>query len=428
MPLKLLTIPFLLVLFFGSGCSSDEVVSADFLEYRKDDDGLLRLYRIGKNEPLGKWRMARVTQFHANGQKNFEIGIVDGLRHGSFFFWQPNGIKELTGSYENGKREGTFRAFGKAGELIYEKNFRQDELDGNFTLYYPFSKQETFRYFKKLKEKGLEPKKLPVRSHLRLEASFSNGIPAGSYRVYYHPRGQSDFEVADLLEEEGRFDDSGRLIGHQVKYYPKTEGLVVYLPDDQPLTTIHEPTTAGLSKAIDECHEAISEIPAYRNPKHLPAKVFCVDGRGSRISPVWSSEITELAIRNADGYILPERFPPNFESYQNQATPKARDLSLDLELSRDSGLGKYAPDGASVEIVALNEKGEVHDVIWQSMPQSGILSLEERILQKRKRIHRSWTDGEVLSSEWTVPSGLNLIIHQNSSIPDDSFLPHSSLK
>ena len=163
MPLKLLTIPFLLVLFFGSGCSSDEVVSADFLEYRKDDDGLLRLYRIGKNEPLGKWRMARVTQFHANGQKKFEIGIVDGLRHGSFFFWQPNGIKELTGSYENGKREGTFRAFGKAGELIYEKNFRQNELDGNFTLYYPFSKQETFRYFKKLKEKGLEPKELPVR-------------------------------------------------------------------------------------------------------------------------------------------------------------------------------------------------------------------------------------------------------------------------
>ena len=37
-------------------------------------------------------------------------------------------------------------AFGKIGELIYEKNFLNGELDGNFSLFYAASESDVYRY------------------------------------------------------------------------------------------------------------------------------------------------------------------------------------------------------------------------------------------------------------------------------------------
>lgn len=113
------------------GCSKEERVTTEKLEYRKDDDGILRLYRAGEDVPVGRWKFARVTEDYPNGQKKFEIGFVDGLRHGSFFFWQPNGLMKLTGSFDKGKREGSFISYGKAGEVLYKKNYFEDELEGD---------------------------------------------------------------------------------------------------------------------------------------------------------------------------------------------------------------------------------------------------------------------------------------------------------
>ena len=155
-----------------------------------------------------------------------------------------------------------------------------------------------------------------MTSNIRLEATFSKGIPVGPYRTYYHPRGQTGLSKEDLLEEEGRFDEKGRLIGNQVCYYPEP-GLIVYLPDDKPLETVHEPNAYGLSKAIDECYLAISEIPAYRNPQTCRLKCTAlITGRKNRTR--LSSEITELAVRDNRGNILPDRYDPNFESYRDR--------------------------------------------------------------------------------------------------------------
>ena len=412
--------------FFFVGCSNEERVSTERLEYRKDEKGIVRLYLAGDDEPVGKWKFARVIENHSNGEKKFEIGVVDGLRHGSFFFWQSNGLKKLTGSFERGKREGTFRAYGKAGELLYEKNYFEDELEGNLSFYYPMSNAEVFRYFDKLREDGLKPGEIPVQNNIRLEATFAKGIPTGPYRTYFHPRGHSLLTKADLLEEEGRFDEQGRLIGNQVCYYPRTEGLVVYLPDNKPLETIHEPNPIGLSKAIDECYLAMEEIPAYRNPKNLPAKVFCVDIRGGKISPVWSSEIVELAVRNMDGNILPGRYPANFEAYRDQAVKKAKEVVLTQDLSDDPNLPILTSRGAAVQVIALNKNGKIRDILWSSLNRKNNLDLEQRILKKRKRIHRSWDAGDATASEWTISSGLNLIIRDDPNDPQND--PYLQLK
>ena len=412
--LVFLLIPLGFSFFFS--CSKEETVTTDKLEYREDNNGIVRLYRAGEDEPVGRWKFARVTDYYPNGQKKFEIGFVDGLRHGAIFFWQPNGLKKLTGSFERGKREGTFTSYGKAGEIVYEKNYFQDELEGNITLYYSLSNAEAFRYFEKIREEGAKPGEIPVTSHIRMQTTFSKGIPVGPYRTYFHPRGQSGLSREDLLEEEGSFDEKGRLWGNQICFYPRTEGLMVYLPNNQTLETVHEPTPHGLSKAIDECYLAISEIPAYRNPKNLPAKVFCVDQRGGKIAPVWSSEIKELAIRDFDGNILPERFDPNFESYRDQASKQARELSLTYDISPEAQDQPALKRSAPIEIIALNDKGEVVDILWSTFSRKDVLDLESRILQKRKRIHRFWEEGDATASEWSIPTGLNLVIRQD---PDD---------
>ena len=163
-------------LLFLPGCSKEEVVTTEKLEYRKDKNGVVRLYSAGNDDPVGRWKFARVTENYPSGQKKFEIGIVDGLRHGSFFFWQPNGLKKLTGSFEKGKREGTFTSYGRAGEILYQKNYFEDELEGNLSLYYSLTNAEVFRYFEKTREEGLDVGDIPVTSNIRLEATFSKGI------------------------------------------------------------------------------------------------------------------------------------------------------------------------------------------------------------------------------------------------------------
>ena len=241
-------------LLFLPGCSKEEIVTTEKLEYRKDKNGVVRLYSAGNDDPVGRWKFARVTENYPSGQKKFEIGIVDGLRHGSFFFWQPNGLKKLTGSFEKGKREGTFTSYGRAGEILYQKNYFEDELEGNLSLYYSLTNAEVFRYFEKTREEGLDVGDIPVTSNIRLEATFSKGIPVGPYRTYYHPRGQTGLSREDLLEEEGRFDEKGRLIGNQVCYYPRTGGsLFIYLMTNlwkQSMSQTHTDCLKQLTNAI----------------------------------------------------------------------------------------------------------------------------------------------------------------------------------
>ncbi len=154
-----------------------------------------------------------------------------------------------------------------------------------------------------------------------------------------------------------------------------------------------------------------------------------MDRRSNRITPVWSSDIHELAIRNFDGNILNERYQPSFESYQKEALVKAKELSLSKEISLSSKPLPTKNSGA-VEIIALNKNGEIHDILWSEMTGTGVINLEDRISSKRKRIHRSWQSGKALSSEWSISNGLNLIIQnqkgENELNPPSLFLPNSS--
>ena len=403
-------LPVGLIIVFSS--CSERTLNPDDVEYRRDENGSEILYQLGADEPYGSKRQAFVSDDHPNGKKHFKISFRDGRKDGSFIFWQNNGLKLLSGFFKEGKRDGLFTAYGRTGELVYEKNYKDGELDGNFTLYYPASNSDVYRYFEKLKEEGLKHGELDVKNHLRMKVAFANGNPSGPYKAYFHPGGKK-VSLADLIREEGSFDENGKLNEKQLRYFPRTYGLSVELPDKVRLETIHPPTPDGLSRAIDEAAKEINAIPAYRNPDHLPAKVFTVDDRGNEIVPIWSSHIVQLGIRNMDGYLLPERFESNYEIYSQTVRPAAEKVLLALDLSNDPNLPIYEKRGGAVEIVGLNAQGVIIDVLWSSSATSKVIALEERIFAKRTKIRREWKDGFSSEANWLLKNGSTLNLRGN---------------
>ena len=435
-PWRFSTSFFLLALF--DSCS-EKRLSSDDVEYRKDDFGNETLYAIDDDEPFGQGKRAYVTDKYDNGQIRFEIGFVNGLKDGKVKFWQINGLPELTGSYSKGKRDGIFTAYGKIGEIVYSKSFVNDKLEGNFTLYYPASNSDKARFFEKLYEvrseksyfswnrlknlfssEKVDPDEIKVTNHLRLEAQFHQDFPVGPYRAFFHP-GNLQLSQEELLKEDGFFSDlnrsKGQLIEQQRFYYPRASGLVVILPNKVRLDTIHPTTRDGFSRAIDEATKSILEIPAYRNKDNEPALVYTIDSRGNEIVPIWSSHIKQFAVRNLDGFLLPKKFlKTTYEAYLDEVIPFTEEWMVQLDLSQDPRVDAYIQDGASVDIVGLNERGEIIDIFWSSPRKESTDTLDKRIFAKRIKILRDWEEGSSSQADWLMNNGSKLFLRGKSSL------------
>jgi len=444
---KAFPLSFLGIMAFSFCSCSEKKLSSDDVEYRKDEKGNEILYAIGEEKPFGAGKRAYVTEKHENGEIRFEIGFVNGLKDGKMEFWQNNGLPELTGIYSQGKRDGTFIAYGKTGELVYRKNFREDKLDGNFTLYYPSSISDISRFYDKLSEvrsskpffswerisklfssKKVSSQEIKVKNHLRLQATFQDDYPTGRYRAYFHPGGQK-LSLDELLKEEGFFSDlnqsKGQLQNRQQFYYPRATGLVVVLPGKKRLDVIHPTTRDGFSRAIDEATKSILEIPSYRNPDNEPALVFTIDNRGNEIVPIWSSHIQSFAVRNLDGFLLPKNFPKTtYETYLDEIIPFAQEWMVQLDLSDDPKIPVFINQGASVDIVGLNEKGEIIDIFWSSPLKNTTDTLENRIFAKRMKISRDWNQGNSSEADWLLHNGSKLFLRGKSNLANWKASPY----
>lgn len=410
---KLQSVPCLLLCMFLFSCS-DKKLNPDDVEYRKDENGTEILYQIGGDEYFGKDKRAYIVDSYPNGYNHFKIGFVNGLKDGNFTFWQDNGLKLLTGSFVKGKRSGLFTAYGKTGELVYQKEYANGELDGTFKLYYPSSPSDVIRYFEKLKEESVEPGELEVVNHLRLEANFANGNPVGTYRNYYHPRGKR-LGMEELLKEEGSFDENGLLNDEQFSFYPQTYALVVNMPDNKRLDTIHPASSDGFSRAIDEAAKEILEIPSYRNPDNAPALVFAIDERGNEIVPIWSSHIKQIAVRKMDGSLVNQNFDPTYEAFVFDAKNLAEETLLASDTSLDPNLSTYDREGKAIEIVGLDQAGTIIDILWSSNPASNVIALDERIDHRRTKLRRNWNEGSASEARWLLSNGSRITIKDGSN-------------
>ena len=413
-PVVFLTV--LLTVLFLFSCAEKEL-NPDDVEYRKDENGTEVLYQLGKNKPFGSRKRAFIVEDHPNGEKHFKIGFLNGFKDGNFTFWQDNGLKLLTGAYKKGKRNGLFTAYGKTGELVYEKEFLNGELDGAFILYYPCSPSDVIKYFEKLNDEGMDPGELKVTNHLRLKANYSDGQPVGPYQSYFHPRGKN-LTIEELLREEGSFDENGKLSDQQFFYYPQTHAIVIHMPDKKRLEGIYPASSDGFSRAIDKAAKEIQNIPSYRNPNNEPALVFAIDERGNEIMPIWSSHIQKIAIRNMDGFLLKKQFPATYEAFVFDAITLAEETLLAIDTNLDPAiLSQFDKEGKSVEIVGLNEKNQIIDILWSSRKTSGVIPLDERIDRKRTKLKRSWDDGMANEANWLLSNGSNITIKDSKSNP-----------
>jgi hypothetical protein len=412
---KVLLLAHLAASLFFFACSEKEL-HPDDVEYRKDENGTEILYQLGKEEPFGKDKRAYIVDYHENGESHFKIGFVNGFKDGNFTFWQDTGLELLKGSYKKGKRNGLFTAFGKTGELVYEKDYLNGELDGTFKLYYPSSPSDVIRYEEKLHDEGMDHGELDVVNHLRLDAAFKKGKPLGTYRAYYHPKGKI-LTIDELLREEGCFDQDGVLCDEQYSYYPQTHALVVNMPDKTRLETIHPASSDGFSRAIDAAASEIRKIPSYRNPNNSPALVYAIDERGNEIMPIWSSHIQEIAIRNMDGFLLKTKFSPTYEAFVFDARKLADETLLAIDTSLDpETLSRLDREGASVEIVGLDENGVIIDILWSSNQSKEIIPLDERIDRKRTKLKRSWNEGTTSETKWLLSNGSRITIQDDPSL------------
>jgi antitoxin component YwqK of YwqJK toxin-antitoxin module len=424
-----------------SSCT-EQRLQPDDVEYREDDNGSETLYQIGEDRPFGEGKRAYITDdypgykngsFWKGSQQHFEVAFRDGKRDGNFTFWQKNGIKLLTGAYKNGLRNGKLTAYGKTGELVYEKTFKNGELDGNFTMYYPASNNDVFRYKEKLVEEDKDPGELTVKNHLRLQVSFLDGNPSGSYKSYFHPGdlnvsdnpGPYNVTQKDLLKEEGNFSEDGLLAKDQFTYYPGTRSLVVILPDRKRPFLPHPPTPDGFSRAIDEAAKAILSIRKERNPKNTAAFVYSLDREGNEIVPIWSSHITDIAIRTSTGHLLDQMFDPNYESFneamllaENNASGFASKMAEEFAEKNSVEYAEFYDEfyfekleELGLEVVGLDEEGEIIDILWAPMNKKAV-ALPDRINERWVKIQRSWSQGYASEAQWLLSNGSKMSIRE----------------
>src|SRR5690606_36184618 len=60
---------------------------------------------------------------YANGTTKFEVELKDGLKHGRYTEYYPNGTEKMTGRFRKDEQVGTWRFYNEEGEQVHKKRF-----------------------------------------------------------------------------------------------------------------------------------------------------------------------------------------------------------------------------------------------------------------------------------------------------------------
>ena len=119
-----------------------------------------------------------------------------------------------------------------------------------------------------------------------------------------------------------------------------------------------------------------------------------------------------------DGFLLKKQFPATYEAFVFDAITLAEETLLAIDTNLDPAiLSQFDKEGKSVEIVGLNEKNQIIDILWSSRKTSGVIPLDERIDRKRTKLKRSWDDGMANEANWLLSNGSNITIKDSKSNP-----------
>jgi hypothetical protein len=114
---------------------------------------------------------------------------------------------------------------------------------------------------------------------------------------------------------------------------------------------------------------------------------------------------------------LPKKFlKTTYEAYLDEVIPFTEEWMVQLDLSQDPRIDAYIQDGASVDIVGLNERGEIIDIFWSSPRKESTDTLDKRIFAKRIKILRDWEEGSSSQADWLMNNGSKLFLRGKSSL------------
>ncbi len=65
----------------------------------------------------------RYIKNYTSGAKHIEVGLKDGLKHGRYYEYYPDGVLKMKGRYRKDKQVGVWRAYDSKGEQIERKRF-----------------------------------------------------------------------------------------------------------------------------------------------------------------------------------------------------------------------------------------------------------------------------------------------------------------
>ncbi|MDC3309065.1 toxin-antitoxin system YwqK family antitoxin [Crocinitomicaceae bacterium] len=118
-----------------------------------------------------------IKEVHENGQLAYEYNFKDGELDGSYRVWYENGQLKKEGNNKDGNSVGLHRGWYEDGQLKYEEHYEEGKKDGLFRAWH---------------ENG----------QLENESNFKDDKLDGSYRVWYEDgqlKAEKSFKYANCI-------------------------------------------------------------------------------------------------------------------------------------------------------------------------------------------------------------------------------------
>lgn len=99
--------------------SEEPIVKVQNLNSDKITDAVFDLRPIYPNDLNAK----SFSKLYTNGSIKFEVDLKDGLKHGRYTEYYPDGTEKITGRFRDDEQVGTWRFYNEEGEMVYKKRF-----------------------------------------------------------------------------------------------------------------------------------------------------------------------------------------------------------------------------------------------------------------------------------------------------------------
>lgn len=228
-------------------------------------------YRIGSSEPY----TGKVTSVNERSV-TLEVMYKEGVPHGSFVGWYPNGRKAMEGALHGDTRVGMWKAWHENGQLKRKGKFVDDKEEGRFMWYNAEGMLTKVGRYRAGKEDG-KWAWYHDNGRKMQEGVLRNGMEEGEWREWYpdgKPKMLGQLRKGEKYGTWAWWDESGkkRVERHgQAVTKPAPDSVYHYL--EQMLQFVEEGDRQGALRMLDKA-EAELDDHSGNDPKAMWLAIF----------------------------------------------------------------------------------------------------------------------------------------------------------